>query len=246
MTIDLAALATAQNAYLHALSGVLTIDDRNLSPHGVHERRRATIAQAQEALSAHLPAELPKVDRSTALDALRPQTIDEVAVQGREWRKVEALRAAGRRLESIIAGADRTRLAAIADSIETMDEVLNTPAGDDIAAELRDVVFARLVALGDEEAVRIAAEEAAAAPVLAARAYLVDTLDRGAPGYDGLAAIHAVDPTLYALLRDGAAQHDTAAIERMIRDVRVADERAGLPRSEPWRTAEPAEVHEVA
>lgn len=212
----------------------------------MHERRRTTIARAQEALSAHLPAELPEVDRSPALDPLRPTTADGVAVQAREWRKVEALLAAGRNLGRIIANADRDRLAAIADGIEVMPEVLNSADGERIAEEVRGAVFDRLVALGDKEAVRIAAEEAAAAPVLAARAYLVDTLDRGAPGYDGLAPIHAVDPTLYALLRDGAAQHDTAAIERMIRDVRVADERAGLPRSEPWRTAEPAEVHEVA
>lgn len=208
------------------LSSVLSIDDPNLSEQGKFEKRRATIKRAQSALSAHLPAEQAVPDRAAALDALRPTTADGVAVQAREWQKVEALLAAGRNLRHIIGNADRPRLAAIADGIEVMPDVLNSADGEAIAREVRDVVFARLVALGDEVAVRIADEEAAAAPVIAARAYLTDTLDRGAPGYDGLAAIHRVDPTLYGLLRDGADQHDLSAIERMLSRTRTAIERA--------------------
>lgn len=228
MSTDLTDLVAAQNAYLAAMSSIVTIDDPNLSSHGVVEKRRATIDAAQSALSAHLPAEQAMPSRAPALDALRPQTGDDVAVQDREWAKVEALRASGRRLEHIIASADRPRLAAIADSIETLPEVLGTPAGKAIAAELRDVVFSRLVALGDDQAVTIAEQEAATAPVIAARTYIADTIANGAPRYDGLEAVYKVDPTTYGMLRDSAEQHDTKAIERTVKSTRVAIERESL------------------
>jgi len=69
-----AALEAATQQYLTAMTSVLKIDDPTLSPTGIHERRRATIQQAQNALSALLPPEpaAAPVDRSVALDNLHP------------------------------------------------------------------------------------------------------------------------------------------------------------------------------
>ena len=86
----------------------------------------------------------------------------------------------------------------------------------------------------------IARQEAAAAPVVAARAYIVDTLDNGAPGYNGLSAIHQADPLLYGRLLEGNRQHDATAIERMVRRVHIIEDRTGAPLPTGWRGAEPA------
>ena len=109
-----------------------------------------------------------------------------------------------------------------------MPEVLNSPAGEAIAAEFRDLIFARLVALGEPDAVRVANAEAEAAPALAARAFIADTLANGTPTYEGLVAVHAVDPALYDLLADGIRDVDHAAIDYLVKTVRVAEERGAL------------------
>lgn len=234
MTSNLAALPAATDTYLTSMSALLA-DDANLSAQGNLARRRQGIEQAQTVLSALLPAEPAATDRAPAFDALRAQTADQVAVQVREWDKVGALMDAGRPLGGIIARADRIRLAAIADMVETLPEVLASNDGDAIAQEVQDAIFDRLVALGDTEAVNVAAQEAAVAPVLAARGYLTATLDTGTPDYTALAAVHAADRDVYASLRDLAYRHDVAAIQRMIRTVRVAAERGGAPMPVQWR-----------
>ena len=189
---NLGALAPAVQSYLSTLNAVL-LDDPNLSDLGNAERRRTAVATAQAALTALSPAEPAPVDRSAVFDALRPHTVDDVATQGREREKVAALLDAGRNLGRIIGDGDRLRLAAIADTIETMPQVLESPDGEAIAAEVRDAIFARLVDLGEPDAVKVATLEAEAAPALAARAFIVDTIANGAPAYEGLAAVERVD-----------------------------------------------------
>lgn len=177
-------------------------EDANLSPTGRIRAQAAILQPAREALAAAIPA-LP--DAATAdpvapvLAARRPRTADDVAVQGREREKVRAMIASGRNLARIIDAADELRLSAILDGLEDDPEVLGSSDPEAAAAEVRERIFARLVAVGAEDAVQAAAEVREVQTAAAWHATLSEL--HGSPS--GLSirsrtALHAADPEGYA------------------------------------------------
>ncbi|GAA3013635.1 hypothetical protein [Microbacterium aurantiacum] len=138
------------------------------------------------------------------LAALTAKTADDLALQAREWEKVRALLDAGRYLPHIVADADRVRLAAILDNLETMPEVLEDSAGATIVESIHGAVWDRLVQV-DDAAKAVAAAEDAAAPITAWRAILTGVAETGEVPFEGLTLLHRAEPEAYDLLLDGDA-----------------------------------------
>lgn len=194
-------------------------------PDEVARHRQRMLAAARDALRADTPAVPASVEprRAAVLDALRPTTADAVAVQGREWSKVEALLGddGGRVLPRIIDQSDATRLAAILDHIETWEPVLRSGEGDAILAELRGRIFDRLVALGDADAVLVAETAQANAPVAAWAQVMTEALD-GDVSVDARTAVHRADLPGYDY-----ALADLPLLADAVRHIDVRGERAG-------------------
>lgn len=189
-------------------------DDGTLSPLGRVRAQAAILQPAREALAAAIPA-LPEAavadPVAPVLAARRPRTADDVAVQGREREKVRAMIAAGRNLAQIIAQADEPRLAAILDGLDDDPEVLGSSHPDAAAAEVRERIFARLVAVGADDAVQAAAELREVQTVSAWHATLSELHDSP----NGLSirartALHAADPEGYAATVAADAQRPDA------------------------------------
>lgn len=147
------------------------IRDPHLTPEGLRARQRREVEGIRARLAAMMPDEPTAPDRQPVLDALTPKSADDIAVQTHQWSKVRALLDAGRDLPSIIADADRTRLAAILDALETMPEVLEDSRPEEVVAFVRDAVWNRLVQV-DPAAERIAVIERTNAPAIAWRTVL--------------------------------------------------------------------------
>lgn len=135
---------------LHALHEIATHTDPHLSPEGLAQWQREKVEQWR-ATTARIAPSAPTVpERSTVLGGLKPRTADDVALHAREREKVAALVDAGRTIESIIASADRVRLAAIFDGLETADDVLASGQGDAVIAERTAAIFDRLAEVDDD------------------------------------------------------------------------------------------------
>lgn len=187
------------------LLALVTMNDPHLTPDGLRARRKNDLDSIRGRLTAVMPAEPTMPDRQPVLDALAPKTADDLAFQAREWEKVRTMMGAGRRLEQIIANAERTRLAAILDNLETMPEVLDSAHGPAIVEEFQSVIWDRLTQV-DSAAGQVAAAEVATAPAFAWRAVLEGLRDTGVLPYDGLVLLHRADPEAYRLLMDGDAE----------------------------------------
>ena len=177
-------------------------DDASLSPIGRIRAQAAILRPAREALAAALPP-LPEASAADpvapGLAARRPRTADDVAVQGREREKVRAMIAAGRNLARIIDAADEPRLSAILDGLEDDPEVLGSSDPEAAAAEVRERIFARLVAVGAEEAVQAAAELREHQATAAWHATLTELHDSPSGlSIRARTALHAADPEGYA------------------------------------------------
>jgi len=125
-----------------------------------HRRRQAEgIAAAKVKFDAAAPkAPAEQADpRAAVLAARRPTTADQIAMNQREMQRVNAAIEDGRTIEDVIRTASPETVAAIADEIELLPSVRE--AGDSAfeAQALRDLAFARLVELGDQESVAAAA-----------------------------------------------------------------------------------------
>lgn len=179
--------------------------DPHLTPEGLRARQRREVDAIRERLSALMPAEPTAPDRQPVLDALTPKDADAIALQAHQWSKVRALLDAGRDLPSIIADADRTRLAAILDALETMPEVLQDSRPEEVVEFVRDSVWNRLVQV-DPAAERIAVIERTNAPAIAWRAILEGLSATGEIPFDGLLLLRQADPEAFDLLVDGDAQ----------------------------------------
>ena len=149
---------------IRALNAIATHHDPHLSPEGLAQWQREKVEQWRASTAQITPSVPPVPERSTVLGALRPGGADDIALHAREREKGAALVGAGRSIESIIASADRTRLAAILDGMETSEDVLSSSQGDAILGERTDAVFARLAEI-DDDARAIAEAETAAAPM---------------------------------------------------------------------------------
>ena len=125
---------------------------------------------------------------------------------------------AGRSIESIIASADRTRLAAILDGLETSEDVLSSSQGDAILGERTDAVFARLAEI-DDDARAIAEAETAAAPGQAWQQMFAETVENGVAGVAAKSALYRSDAAAYDLVASAEREIDAAAIERVLRSI---------------------------
>lgn len=198
-----------------ALHRIATHTDPNLSPEGLAQWQRAEVERWKATTAQIKPSVQPVPERSTVLDTLKPRTADDVALHAREREKVAALVSAGRSIESIIANADRTRLAALFDGVETSDDVLTSSQGDAIVAERTAAIFDRLAEI--EPAARaIADAEAAAAPGEAWAAIFADAAEQGVAGVAGKSALYRADAGAYDLVAAAEREVDVAAIDRML------------------------------
>ena len=198
-------------AYVQArrdLAALAMLRDPHLTPEGVQAQQVAAVAAIRERITGLLPAAQEAPDRGPVLDALQPKTADDHARLGREREKVRAMMDAGRRLEHIIANADRTRLAAIADDLEVMPAILALDPADQAAvvAEYRDVLWDRLTMV-DPAALAIQEEERTALEPTAWRAVLTDLAEAGEASVESLGLLHHADRDAYRLLSDGDRVH---------------------------------------
>jgi len=206
--IDTAPIVAAISQARRDINAAATFQDPLLSDAGLFERRRGTVTAARTFLTSLMPPEPEPVERTAVLESLRPVTADDLALQTSAWGKVRARLDAGRRLEVIIANADRLTLAAIADNLETMPEVLGSADADYITAEFNAAIWGRLVQV-DPEAAKIAETEAEQALPLAIREVLASTAETGRPSHDSLAALIAADESTYRALIDQTQDIDT-------------------------------------
>jgi len=166
------------------------------------DANRTRQAKARAAARAKLREAIPQRPdgpdpRDAVLGNLTATTADQIAVQGREREKFEALMDRGAHLSQIIAQADERRLAAVLDWLETSDQVQESPDPEAAQAELRGDVFARLAALGHEDAQQ-AAEQVAERELTTAWADVLEGIADGAePGYGPRAVIYQADPEGY-------------------------------------------------
>ena len=181
------------------------IQDPHLTPEGLRARQRREVAAVRERLAAAMPAEPTAPDRQPVLDALAPQDADAIAVQAHQWSKVRALLDAGRDLPSIIADADRTRLAAILDAVETMPEVLEDSQPETVVEFIQAAAWDRLVEV-DPAAASVAAIERTNAPAVAWRTILEGLSATGEIPFDGLVLLREADAVAFDLLMDGDAK----------------------------------------
>ncbi|GAA3737552.1 hypothetical protein GCM10022239_11600 [Leifsonia bigeumensis] len=130
-----------------------------------HERRRrlqmarAELRQVLDATSAQAGAD-PDAARRAAFEQIAATDANSVAVVSNEWGKVRALLDSGRNLGQIIDNADRRRLSAILDHLDS-DLAVQTGDPEGVAAEVSQAVLVRLAGLGDEKAQQaMAAQEA--------------------------------------------------------------------------------------
>lgn len=202
--------AEAVTAYLAALREAAAFTDPDLNATAAARRREAMAVEAHRALRStldSLPA--PGSDpRDRVLDGLRASTADEVAVQGREREKVEALLRAGKPLGQIIADADAVRVAAILDHLEVMPDVLNNDQPTAMIAEVRALVFDRLAEVEQPDAVAAAAAHRDWATATAQRDVL-ESITRGTVSMGALTALHRADPDSY---RAAAEVHEVATL----------------------------------
>lgn len=191
------------------------IRDPHLTPEGLRARQRRDVETIRARLTAALPAEPTTPDRQPVLDALAPKDADTIALQAHQWSKVRALLDAGRDLPSIIADADRVRLAAILDNLETMPEVLEDSQPASVVEFVQGAAWDRLVQV-DPAAERIAAIERANLPAIAWRTILEGLAATGEIPFEGLVLLRQADPEAFDLLVDGDALAAPAPSGNMI------------------------------
>lgn len=186
------------------LAALVALQDHHLTDEGLVARKRSEWRAIRDRLTAAIPAEPTTPERGPVIATLAAKTADDLAFQAREWEKVRALLDAGRYLPHIVADADRVRLAAILDNLETMPEVLSDSDGASIVESVREAVWERLVQV-DDAAKAIAAAEEATAPVVAWRAILAGMAETGEVPFEGLTLLHQTDRDAHELLLDGDA-----------------------------------------
>ncbi|RIJ19410.1 hypothetical protein DZF97_00715 [Clavibacter nebraskensis] len=204
----------AYRDYATATDAAVRLTDPELTPDANGRRQAEALTAARGVLTTRTPpAPQTGADGRTAvLEARSPQNASDVALQGREREKVATLLQAGRPLPEIIAEASPLRVAAILDDWEQL--VQEDPSPQVAAAELRDAVFARLVALGEPDAVRVASVEADTAQLDAWSRVLTEVQGR-AITMGTRQALKSADPEGYQVAFGGRLAIDHASIDRI-------------------------------
>lgn len=202
--IDTASNITLVTTARRDLLAAALLQDPHLTPEGLRARQRREVEAIRARLTAAMPAEPTTPDRQPILDALAPKAADDLALQAHQWSKVRALLDAGQDLPTIIQTADRVRLAAILDNLETMPEVLQDSQPASVVEFAEGAVWDRLVEV-EPAAQQIAAAEAATLPARAWRTILEGLASTGEIPFDGLVLLREADAAAFDLLMDGDA-----------------------------------------
>lgn len=183
-------------------------EDRGLNHIGRIQAKAAILRPAREALAAAI-ASLAPADEATdpvapVLDARRARSGDEERLHARQREIVQAQMASGKSLAKIIDQADEMRLAAILSGLDDDPAVLASSEPEAVAAEVRERVFDRLVALGAEDAVAANAQVREAQGTAAWHAVLTELRTNQGVPMSARSALHAADPEGYkaAISRD--------------------------------------------
>lgn len=184
--------------YIAALRAAAEFTDKNLTPEANRRTRTDMAAAANQSLRAVIAAlpELGEDPRMAVLSVLSAKTADEVALQGREREKVDALLGSGKTMHEVIAQSDETRLGAILDNLEVLPEVLASSAPDAIIAEVQVSIFERL-AMHENKAAATAAEAFGEWAVATAQRDVLTGIVQGGSSMAGLIALRKVDPAGY-------------------------------------------------
>jgi len=196
--------ATAVRGYRDEPGAAMQYADADLAPEAIATRKRARVHAARQALLAArpvLPQNLPT--RDGVIASLRPKTADEIARGQHEAAKVQALLDKGRPLAQIIANADETRALAIADLVETLPQVLDSNAGDEIIAEVHGLVFDRLADLGVEDATSMRDVEQQHAPAIAWHHAMTEAAEGSDATVGAWQDVYRADQAGYEAIRGG-------------------------------------------
>jgi hypothetical protein len=178
----------------------------DLKPAALARERQRRIDAARADLLKVAPGETTGTDAAERADRLQAEALaglavydaNSVAVAQNEYAKLERALARGANLELLIREAPRPRLAAIADRMDDLAAESVDPEG--ASRELREMVLARLAALGDAKASEARSVAAEAQTDAAWSAYIAQTAERGEVGYGVAAALYLVDPDAHASL----------------------------------------------
>lgn len=179
-----------------------------------HKRVHAAREELRQALNTSTTQATadPNTARMVAFEQIATTDASSVAVATNEWGKVRVLLDAGRNLSQIIDTADRRRLSAILDHLDS-DLAIQTDDPVGVAAEVSQAVLVRLAALGDPKAQEaIVALESAQHG--AAWQQVIEQAANGQVTADARAALHRANAHEYrAAFDDGdleAAEIDQA------------------------------------
>jgi hypothetical protein len=204
--------AAALRTHWTALNTAIRFTDPELTDEAVLRRQAAMVQTARASLAAATPA-APQTAAAARSDLLATRT-RRGASEGREREKVAALRQAGQTLPQVIAAAPAPRIDAILDSVEVLPEVLNASEPEVMATELRDAAFARLVELGEPDALLVVQAEAEDSAAGAWSRTLTEA-PVGAVSIVTLTALRAADPAGYSEAFTDRIVVDYSAINRI-------------------------------
>lgn len=159
MTLNTKLYQEAYAQYRADLQQAARWSHADYSHNGITRERARRITEARKKFEAKIPGALDAKTvadhRPKVLEGLAPRNADQVAVIQHDWSTVEAALNSGRPLQQVIVEATSAeRLASIAENAEAWAYGQNTndPAG--VAADIRSMVYDRLVAVGYEPAVQ--------------------------------------------------------------------------------------------
>lgn len=156
--------AEAFAKYRAALQDAVQFHDPNWSHSAItRERSRRVQAARAELVQVADTAALqsngnPDEAVKAAFEQIAATDANSVAVATNEWTKVRALLNAGRNLSQIIDNADRRRLSAIVDHLDS-DLAIESGDPKGVSVEVSEAVLARLAELGDEKALAAVAAQ---------------------------------------------------------------------------------------
>jgi hypothetical protein len=154
--------------YRAAAQKAVKFHDPNYTRNAITRTRADGLHAARQALLAALPprSEREATPDTTALDAafagLAVTSADTAAIVNSEWAKTKAALDGGRNLGHLIANADRRRLMAIMEHLDT-DIAPGTGDVAGVTAEVSQAVLSRLADLGDAKATEAIAAQTAGA-----------------------------------------------------------------------------------
>ncbi|GEB94161.1 hypothetical protein [Microbacterium lacticum] len=212
MTINTKLYVEAYAAYQAELAAAATWTHRDYSNSGITRERARRVVEARKKFQAKIPAALrPETltdHRPKVLDALAPKSADAVAVHSHEWATVEAALKSGRVIQQVIMEATSVeRLAAILSHAEAFayGQETSDPAG--VAADLKSMVYDRLVQVDYEPAVTANTSNEQFAAHQAWHEVMTEALGTD-QSLGSLTALHSADPEGYRALAVARATAD--------------------------------------